>query len=129
MTATTAANRAPTRTAAEELLRSELRTGPRHGVEIIELAKARGISPSTLEKAKHELGIRSRRESRPGVSPGPGRWVWELDPAEQEADRRARLVDWIQKRSEQSDLPASERARLKRELDRFIRRQEARGGL
>jgi hypothetical protein len=122
-----ATNRAPARTAAEELLQSELQSGPRHAAELVELAKARGISASTLQAAKVSLGIRSRRQSRPGVSPGPGRWVWELDPAEQEAARRARLVDWLQARSELPTLSADERARLKRELDRFVRRWERRG--
>jgi hypothetical protein len=37
-----ATNRAPARTAAEELLQSELQSGPRHAAELVELAKARG---------------------------------------------------------------------------------------
>jgi len=121
--------RAPARAFAAEFLQEELRSGPRHGAEILELAKTRGISQSTLEAVKRELGVCSRRQSRLGVSPGPGRWMWELNPEREEADRRARLVDFIQERSERPDLPAGERTRLKRELDRFIRREERRGRL
>lgn len=52
-----------------------LANGRRPAREVEEMAIMAGISRSTLRRARVRLGIRSRKEGRPGE---PGRWVWEM---------------------------------------------------
>jgi hypothetical protein len=109
---------------AEAFLRQELAHGPRHGVELIAEAQARGVSPSTLAAAKRSVGIRSRRESWGPQHSGAGRWVWELDPEQRRRELRERLLEHLGEAVERSNLDRATRAQLKR-----IRNQLAREGL
>ncbi len=61
---------------AELFLTENLDTVERHSKEILRLAKAEGISESTLQRAKRRLGVRSRRE---GFGP-ESRVFWQLPP-------------------------------------------------
>jgi hypothetical protein len=60
---------------AEALLRADLGDGPRPVSELRATAKELGISITTLERAKKQLGVRS-------VKLGLGNWAWELSEAE-----------------------------------------------
>jgi hypothetical protein len=60
---------------AEELLRSELEPGPRPVAELRATAEELGISVTTLERAKKQLGAKS-------VKLDLSRWGWELPPSE-----------------------------------------------
>jgi hypothetical protein len=60
---------------AEALLRAELEDGPRPVNELRAAAQGLGISITTLERAKKQLGIRSFKLDL-------GRWAWELQDAD-----------------------------------------------
>jgi putative DNA primase/helicase len=60
---------------AREFLRERLEAGPVNSDDIIEEAKQEGIAKRTLDRAKKDLGIKSRR--RGGTD---GTWFWELPP-------------------------------------------------
>jgi hypothetical protein len=61
---------------AERFLTESLGTAEKPSKEILRLAKAEGISESTLQRAKRRLGVRSRRE---GFGPD-SRVFWNLPP-------------------------------------------------
>jgi putative DNA primase/helicase len=61
---------------AREFLLERLGGGPAKADDIIDEAKQEGIAKRTLERAKKELGIKSRKEH--GRTDGP--WMWELPP-------------------------------------------------
>jgi putative DNA primase/helicase len=61
---------------AREFLLERLEAGPAKADDIIDEAKQEGIAKRTLDRAKKELGIKSRKEH--GRTDGP--WVWELPP-------------------------------------------------
>lgn len=58
---------------AVAFLKGELANGPRPVDEVKKLASARGHKPTTLEKAKRQLGVQT------SVRPGGG-WLWSLPP-------------------------------------------------
>jgi len=58
---------------AREFLLERLRGGPARSDDLIEEAKQEGITKRTLDRAKKELGIKSRREGG-----SDGAWFWEL---------------------------------------------------
>jgi len=64
---------------AREFLLERLEAGPVNSDDVIEEAKQEGIAKRTLDRAKKELGIKSRR--RGGID---GTWFWEL-PAKKAA--------------------------------------------
>jgi hypothetical protein len=60
---------------AVAFLRSELARGPMGAAEITQLASRHGIDTTTLNRAKREAGVESRRRGRG--------WVWKLvEPAQ-----------------------------------------------
>ena len=59
---------------AREFLLERLEAGPVNSDDIIEEAKQEGIAKRTLDRAKKDLGIRSRKRH------GSGTWFWELPP-------------------------------------------------
>jgi putative DNA primase/helicase len=61
---------------AREFLLERLETGPVNSDDLVEEAKQEGISKRTLDRAKKELGIKSRKQRG---STGGG-WFWELPP-------------------------------------------------
>jgi hypothetical protein len=61
---------------AREFLLERLEAGPARADDVIDEAKQEGISKRTLDRAKKELGVKSRKEH--GRTDGP--WVWELPP-------------------------------------------------
>jgi hypothetical protein len=60
---------------AEALLRAELEDGPRPVNELRAAAQGLGLSITTLERAKKQLGIRSFKLDL-------GRWAWELESSD-----------------------------------------------
>jgi hypothetical protein len=60
---------------AEALLRAELEGGPRPVSELRAAALELGISITTLDRAKKQLGAQS-------VKLGLGNWAWELSETE-----------------------------------------------
>lgn len=60
---------------AMNFLRHQLQDKGQPAKEIQAAAAAAGISRSTLRRARTALGIKPRKEGKPG---GPGRWVWEI---------------------------------------------------
>jgi putative DNA primase/helicase len=60
---------------AREWLLGRLEAGPAKADDVIEEAKQEGIAKRTLDRAKKDLGVKSRRE---GGSTGD--WFWELPP-------------------------------------------------
>lgn len=60
---------------AMNFLRHQLRDAGQPAREIQAAAAAAGVSKSTLRRARTALGIKPRKEGKPG---GPGRWVWEI---------------------------------------------------
>jgi hypothetical protein len=67
---------------AETLLRAELEHGPRLVSELRAAAKEQGISITTLERAKKQVGAES-------VKLNLHEWAWQLPPGEQEEDEPA----------------------------------------
>jgi putative DNA primase/helicase len=61
---------------AREFLLERLEAGPAKADDVIDEAKQEGIAKRTLDRAKKELGVKSRKEH--GTTDGP--WVWELPP-------------------------------------------------
>lgn len=57
---------------AVEWLRHELANGPRRAAELIAGAAAAGITRRTLKRAKKDLGVRSNRSDRDGITG----WIW-----------------------------------------------------
>jgi hypothetical protein len=62
---------------AQSFLREALREGRRPAVEVQEEAKAAGISPRTLDRARRSMGVEAQREGEWGKR-GGGRWFWSL---------------------------------------------------
>jgi hypothetical protein len=61
---------------AREFLLGRLEAGPMKADDIIEEANLDGIAKRTLDRAKKELGIKSRKTP----SKFDGEWFWELPP-------------------------------------------------
>jgi len=61
---------------AREFLLERLEAGPVKANEIVEEAKQEGIAKRTLDRAKKELGIKSRKT----LEMFDGEWFWELPP-------------------------------------------------
>jgi hypothetical protein len=61
---------------AREFLLEQLEAGPRKAEDIIDQAKQEGIAKRTLDRAKKDLGIKSRKTP----SRFDGEWYWELPP-------------------------------------------------
>jgi hypothetical protein len=61
---------------AREFLLRRLEAGPVNSDDLVEEAKQEGIAKRTLDRAKKDLGIKSRKEH--GRTDGP--WMWELPP-------------------------------------------------
>src|SRR5215213_1284336 len=61
---------------AEDFLREVLSDGPRASKEIDREAKEAGITKITLNRAKQSLGVKARKEGRPGEN--GQHWVWVL---------------------------------------------------
>jgi AAA domain/Bifunctional DNA primase/polymerase, N-terminal len=61
---------------AREFLLERLEAGPVKAIDIIEEAKQEGIAKRTLDRAKKDLGIKSRKT--PELC--DGEWFWELPP-------------------------------------------------
>ena len=57
---------------AREFLLERLETGPVGAIDIAEEAKQNGIAKRTLDRAKKDLGIKSRKNKV------DGNWYWEL---------------------------------------------------
>lgn len=73
-TALPPARKASARHTAERFLIEHLGPGEKHSRELMRLARAQGISESTLQRAKRRIGVRSRRE---GFGP-ESRVYWRL---------------------------------------------------
>lgn len=63
---------------AEAFLRDLLAAGPIACEEVEAEARGAGVSPSTLKRAKRNLGVKSKRHSEPGEKRGKGEWFWSL---------------------------------------------------
>jgi len=61
---------------AKDFLRDRLSAGPVNSADIIDEARQEGIAKRTLDRAKKDLRIKSRKQRG---SPD-GTWVWELPP-------------------------------------------------
>ena len=59
---------------ARDFILAELEDGERPSAELIAKAKAQGIHPSTLYRARRDMGIKPRKD---GFGPGAP-WVWKL---------------------------------------------------
>src|SRR5262249_5817557 len=60
---------------AREFLLERLEAGAVNSDDIVEEAKQEGIAKRTLDRAKKELGIKSRKQGGTG-----GQWLWERPP-------------------------------------------------
>src|SRR5258708_7024414 len=60
---------------AREFLVERLEAGPVNSEGIIEETKQEGIAKRTLDRAKKDLGVKSRKQGGTG-----GPWLWELPP-------------------------------------------------
>src|SRR5262245_5528383 len=69
-----AAGRHTAKREAREFLLERLEAGPVKAEEIIEEAKQEGVAKRTLDRAKKDLGIKSRKTP----SKFDGEWYWEL---------------------------------------------------
>ena len=63
---------------AADFLREALADGPRPAEEILKEARKAGIAERTLNRAKAQLGVRTKRIGEPGKR-GGGTWHWYLD--------------------------------------------------
>ncbi len=88
---------------AEDFLRDLLKDGEVLASEIERRAKGEGIAKRTLDRAKKELGVKSRREGQTGAK--NQRWVWFLP----ESERKAVIPDNL--------VPFEDRPREKPEPD------------
>jgi putative DNA primase/helicase len=61
---------------AKEFLLERLEAGPMNSDDIVEEAKQQGIAKRTLDRAKKDLGIESRKQH----GRTDGTWFWELPP-------------------------------------------------
>jgi hypothetical protein len=61
---------------AKEFLLERLEAGPMNSDDIVEEAKQQGIAKRTLDRAKKDLGIKSRKQH----GRTDGTWFWELPP-------------------------------------------------
>ena len=61
---------------AKEFLLDRLEAGPVNSDDIVDEARQEGIAKRTLDRAKKDLGIKSRKQQ--GRADGP--WFWELPP-------------------------------------------------
>ena len=68
------------RAGAVILLQEQLAAGPKAVRDLLEVADAQGISETTLNRAKDELGVRSTKEGFPGS------WLWTLPDRGSEAE-------------------------------------------
>jgi len=62
---------------AQDFLREVLAAGPVPAAEVQAEAKDAGISTRTLDRARREIGVESKREGEPGKR-GGGTWRWSL---------------------------------------------------
>jgi hypothetical protein len=76
---------------AEEFLRDKLANGPVPAREGEEDARALGIAPRTLKRARKRLRVIARRES--DGADGRGRWLWSLPQGGQEPRKGAKEND------------------------------------
>jgi putative DNA primase/helicase len=60
---------------AREFLLERLEAGPVNSDDIVEEAKQEGIAKRTLDRAKKDLGVKSRKQGGAGTP-----WFWELPP-------------------------------------------------
>ncbi|GEM_PF-3992854 len=60
---------------AMRFLQSELSTGPKSAQSLLHAARARGMSPRTVRRAKKLMAVKSQRR---GLSSGAAQWVWSL---------------------------------------------------
>src|SRR5262249_32298291 len=67
-----------------------LEAGPVKAEDIIDEAKQEGIAKRTLDRAKKELGIKSRKTP----SKFDGEWYWELPPKPKSATRHPYTESW-----------------------------------
>jgi AAA domain/Bifunctional DNA primase/polymerase, N-terminal len=65
---------------AEDFLRDALAEGPRPSTEVQKEAREAGISEPTLNRAKHRLGIKAKKQGKPGDK--NQKWVWDLPKTE-----------------------------------------------
>ena len=68
--------------AAEDFLREVLSEGPRAAKDIKREAREAGITDITLSRAKQSLGVKARKEGRPGET--GQRWICELPQAHED---------------------------------------------
>jgi hypothetical protein len=73
----TAAEKVTKREEAKDFLTELLAQGPVDYQKVSESAKAEGISPKTLNRAKKDLGVRSEHVGESGQQ-GGGQWFWSL---------------------------------------------------
>lgn len=60
---------------AEEWLRDYLNAGPQSATQVLKEGRAHGHSTRTLQRAKDEIGVESKRD---GGLANDGKWQWEL---------------------------------------------------
>ncbi len=72
---------------AEAFLRELLAQGPVPAKDVERDRRAAGISERTLDRAKARLGVRARKEGRPGEA---GRWAWSLPEERHEPSKGAK---------------------------------------
>ncbi|WP_324718017.1 AAA family ATPase [Carboxydochorda subterranea] len=74
---------------AKAFLVNLLQGGPVPQAQVEEEARRAGISRRTLQRAKGELEVESRRHSQPGAPRGTGEWLWTLPAPAASADAEA----------------------------------------
>ena len=82
---------------AADLLRELLALGERPSQELWEIARENGISERTWKRAKHQLGVKARKEGQPGQR---GRWYRSLPSS----DRLPNKATLIQKKANSDGL-------------------------
>jgi archaellum biogenesis ATPase FlaH len=102
---------------AKDWLQSQLVEGALPSKTLISYARNEGISKATLERAKKELSVKSRRQSK--GNEGAGTWLWYLEgyeqlatPSNSKADDVAKKPlsiqnEYLAKPSENADRDAS----------------------
>lgn len=86
--------------AAKEFLLDSLKGGPRKQTELIAEAEEAGISESTLNRAKGDLGIKPQKSGFSGVSVC---WLWEL-PAYQTGNIESRRCSTESEGAQSQDM-------------------------
>ena len=99
----------PARREAADFLETELANGPVPSGEVLGEARAAGISKSTLDRAKRELGVESRKVG--DVS--EGHWEWRLAEDRQPIRRSPSPEPW-RSSAELGDLRLDQESRLGR---------------